>query len=186
MEDAGHHPWYIRLIFWLQTRHYGAPLNSAKIWATSPRVFLGLSHLYSALDRTSSPLSPALRSLVIVRVSQLNGCAFCIDLNTSVLLKRGVSLEKALALHAWSQSTLFSPLERDALSYSESVTRGVPIDAHVKERLTRDLAETGLVELTALIAFQNMSTKFNNAFDVAPQGFCPVLIPPTQGEEHRP
>ncbi|MBI4274816.1 MAG: carboxymuconolactone decarboxylase family protein, partial [Rhizobiales bacterium] len=45
-----------------------------------------------ALDRRSSPISPALRSLITVRVLQINHCAFCIDINSATLLKRGVSM----------------------------------------------------------------------------------------------
>lgn len=51
-------PWYVRIIFWLQRRHYGEVLNSARLWAKSPRVFLGLSFLYGALDRKTSPYIP--------------------------------------------------------------------------------------------------------------------------------
>lgn len=175
MKPQGKAPWYVRLIFWLQARTYGAVLDSGRVWATSPRVFLHLSLLYGALDRKGSPISPSVRSLVIVRVSQLNGCAFCVDLNTSILIKRGVPLDKALALSFWRDSPLFSDLERSILAYTESVTLGAgDRDPALQTHLTDAFGEVGLVELTALIAFQNMSTKFNNAFGIAPQGFCAV------------
>ena len=64
----------------------------------SPMVFTAVAMLYGALDRRSSPLSPALRSLVTVRVSQINHCAFCVDINSATLAKRGVSMEKIDAL----------------------------------------------------------------------------------------
>lgn len=65
-----------------------------------PRLFLGVAFLYGMIDRRSSPLRPALRSLVTVRVSQINHCPFCVDLNSATLLKRGVSRNKIAALHA--------------------------------------------------------------------------------------
>lgn len=116
------YPWYVRIIFWLQRRHYGEVLNSALVWAKSPKVFLALSHLYGALNRKKSPISPEMRSLIIVRVSQLNGCEFCVDLNSFVLLKRGISLEKIKALNNWKNSMLFNDCEKTTLEYTESVT----------------------------------------------------------------
>jgi alkylhydroperoxidase family enzyme len=80
-----HHrfPWYVRIFFWNQKRRYGQVLESARLWARTPKVFLALALLYGALDRRGSPIEPALRSLVTVRVSQINGCCFCVDLNSS-------------------------------------------------------------------------------------------------------
>lgn len=175
MNNKIKYPWYVRLIFWLQKRKYGEVLKSAKIWAKSPRLFLALSWLYASIDRKSSPISPVLRSLVIVRISQINGCFFCVDLNTSVLIERGVDLDKAQSLGHWPSSSLFSDKEKLVLEYAEAVTDSTQkINDHLKEELQKIFTEEELVELTALIAFQNMSTKFNNAFGIEPQGFCPI------------
>jgi len=169
------YPWYVKIIFWLQKRKYGEVLKSAIIWAKSPKIFLALSWLYGVLDRNSSPLSASLRSLVIVRISQINGCSSCIDLNTSVLLSRGISKEKALVLQNWRTSELFTNLEKVTLEYAEAVTdSSKKVKNELRSKIQGFFSETELVELTALIAFQNMSTKFNNAFGVEPQGFCSI------------
>ncbi len=168
-------PFYIRIIFWLQKRKYGEVLKSAAQWAKSPKIFLALSALYGVLDRKGSPISPSLRSLVLVRISQINGCYFCIDLNTSVMLSRGIEIEKALSLGNWKNSQLFSDFEKTALEYAEAVTDSSKIiGQELKDKIAKQFSETELVELTALIAYQNMSTKFNNAFGIEPQGFCPI------------
>lgn len=99
--------WVLRFIFWLQKRHYGRVLNSGLLWARSPKIFAALSFLYASLERKKSPIPRALRTLIFVRVSQINGCSFCVDLNTSVLLQRGVSLEKATALSSWKDKCVF-------------------------------------------------------------------------------
>ena len=167
------YPWYVRVIFWLQRRKYGDVLNSSRYWAQSPSVFLTLSLFYGTLDRKSSPISPAMRSLIIVRVSQLNGCSFCIDLNTSVLLERGLAVEKVQDLHRWRESFLFSDEEKVLLDYAEAVTNSKgDIGGHIKSQMVQHFTDKELVEITALIAFQNMSTKVNNAFGIDPQGFC--------------
>ncbi len=168
-------PWYLRPFFWSQKRKYGAVLDSALVWARAPKAFLGVAFLYGMIDRKSSPIEPALRSLITVRVSQLNGCRFCVDLNSATLLKRGVALEKVEALSNWQSSGLFDDRERAALEFAEAVTlHSNAIDESLSERVRRILDDDAVVELTALIAFQNLSSKFKAALGVPPQGFCHV------------
>jgi len=167
------YPWFIRLFFWKQQRTYGHILNPGLLWGRSPWVYAALALLYGALDRRFSPIAPALRSLVTVRVSQINHCAFCVDINSATLAKRGVSMEKVVAISNWRDNTLLEPEECLALEYSEAMTidsRGV--DENLRARLKQQWDDDTIVELTALIAFQNLSSKFNAALDVPPQGFC--------------
>jgi AhpD family alkylhydroperoxidase len=109
------HAWYLLPFFWDQRRKYGAVLDSALLWARSPRLFLGVALPYGMIDRKSSPIEPALRSLLTVRVSQINGCRFCADLNSATLLKRGASLEKLYTLDRWRESSVFDDRDRAAL-----------------------------------------------------------------------
>ena len=171
-------PWYVRVFFWMQKRHYGTILEPARLWARSPRVFVTLALLYGAIDRHSSPLEPALRTLVIVRVSQINWCPFCVDINSGVALKRGISEEKLSQLSSFEESDLYTGREKAALSYAEAVTHAdqAPTDGHFL-RLREHFDDDGIIELTGLIAFQNLSSKFNAALGVEPQGFCAVAPP---------
>lgn len=167
------YPWFIRLFFWRQSRAYGRILDPGLFWGRSPWVFAAVALLYGALDRRSSPIAPTLRSLVTVRVSQINHCAFCVDINSATLAKRGVSMDKIAALDAWRDSPLFQPEERLALEYAEAITiSGQEVDDLLRSRLKRQWDDDAIVELTGLIAFQNLSSKFNAALDVPPQGFC--------------
>jgi uncharacterized peroxidase-related enzyme len=172
-------PWYVRLFFWNQKRRYGAVLESARLWALTPKVFAALALLYGAFDRRSSPLEPALRTLITVRVSQINGCAFCVDLNSAVGLRRGIEPEKLAALSEFEASPSFSEREKAALAYAEAVTDSArqPTSAHF-ERLRAHFADDAIIELTGLIAFQNLSSKFNAALGVEPQGFCTLTPSP--------
>ena len=170
-------PWYLWPFFWNQQRKYRAVLDAARLWARAPKVFLGVAFLYGMIDRRSSPLPPVLRSLITVRVSQLNGCRFCVDINSATLLKRGVALGKLDALDVWQQSDLFSESERIALEYAEAVTlHSGAIEEDLTNRLKKHFEEDAIIELTALIAFQNLSSKFNSALGVPPQGFCRIHL----------
>ncbi|HHM05480.1 MAG TPA: carboxymuconolactone decarboxylase family protein [Gammaproteobacteria bacterium] len=175
-------PWYVRLFFWNQKRKYGAVLEPARLWGRSPKVFAALALLYGAFDRGSSPLAPALRTLVTVRVSQLNWCPFCVDINSATALKRGISDEKLAALAEFAGSDLYSGEEKAALAYAEAVTlSGRQVDAAMMDALRRHFDDDAIIELTGLIGFQNMSSKFNAALGVRPQGFCAIAPQPRPG-----
>jgi AhpD family alkylhydroperoxidase len=169
------YPWWMRPFFWNQKRRYGAVLEASLLWGRSPRLFAGVAILYGMINRGSSPISPALRSLVTVLVSQINNCSFCVDLNSATLLRRGVPGQKVEALSQWQKSDLFSAMERAALDYADAMTR---YDRGVDDAVFADLREhfndDAIIELTGLIAFQNLSSKFNSALAVPAQGFCPL------------
>ena len=173
-------PWYVKLFFCNQKRKYGTVLEPARLWGRSPKVFAALALLYGAFDRASSPLTPALRTLVTVRVSQINGCPFCVDINSATALKRGVSNDKLGALANYANSGLYSDEEKVALAYAEVVTYSdrQPTEEHF-EALRCHFDDEAIIELTGLIGFQNMSSKFNAALGVEPQGFCLIAPQPS-------
>jgi AhpD family alkylhydroperoxidase len=177
------YPWFLRIFFWNQTRKYGQALEPAMLWARSPKLFLGVAFLYGMIERRSSPIEPALRSLIMARVSQVNECRFCMDLNAATLLKRGASLEKVEALEDWRNSNLFGQREQVALEFAEAVTRSdLSVGDELIRRLKRHFDDDSVIELTGLIAFQNLSSKFNSALDVPAQGLCRLRRSATSGQ----
>ncbi|WP_207063105.1 carboxymuconolactone decarboxylase family protein [Motiliproteus sp. SC1-56] len=169
------YPWWLKPFFWSQKRRYGQVLKPGLLWARVPRLFAAVALLYGVLDRRRSPVDPVLRSLVTVRVSQINHCAFCVDINGATLARRAGTEDKVAALAGWRESTLFDARERAVLAYAEAMTyTDRDVGAGLVATLRNYFDDDGLVELTGLIAFQNLSSKFNAALDVAPQGFCQV------------
>jgi AhpD family alkylhydroperoxidase len=77
-----------------------------------------------ALDRAvgESPIDPLLWELVKIRASQLNGCAYCIDMHTRDALAKGDTQRRLFALAAWRESPLFDERERAALALTDAVT----------------------------------------------------------------
>jgi AhpD family alkylhydroperoxidase len=109
----------------------------------------------------------------MVRVSQINWCSFCVDINSAALVRRSGSFEKVEKLSQWKASGLFDEKEKVVLEYTEAVTYSDQrVTDELTERLKKFFDENGIVELTGLIAFQNLSSKFNSALDVPTQGFC--------------
>jgi len=174
---AKRYPWYVRLILAAQRRKYGAELEPARLWGRLPRSFLFLTLLYRSLDRADSPIEPALRALVQVRVSRINGCGFCVDLNSAAALERTVTSEKLAALEDFERSPLYNERERAALAYAEAATDPARhVDDACFARLRARFGEREILELTALVAFQNLSSKFNAALGVPAQGFCTLPV----------
>jgi len=105
-----------------------------------------------------SGLPADLVELVYLRVSQINNCAYCLDMHTRDLLKKGVKVEKLALVQAWAEAgDLFSERERAALAWAETVTRvsktGIPDDAFQAARAAFE--EKELVDLTIAIGLMN-------------------------------
>jgi len=96
-----------------------------------------------------------------------------VDINSSMVLKQGASREKLDDLGNFQKSRLFTKKGKVALEYAEAITYS---DCKATDELFHMLkghyTDDKIVELTAVISFQNLSSKFNSAFDIAPQGFC--------------
>ena len=114
-----------------------------------------------------------MRALVMTRVSQQCDCAFCIDANSLRLAERSGSLDKVMSVQNWQAAECFDAQERAALAYADGMTATPPrIDDSLKTELKSHFNEKAITELTALIAFQNLSARFNAALDIPSQGLC--------------
>jgi AhpD family alkylhydroperoxidase len=119
-----------------------------------------------------SGLPAELVDLVYLRVSQINNCAYCLDMHTRDLIKRGVKIEKLALLQAWAEAgSLFSERERAALAWAETVTRvsqtGVPDEAFQTARAVFD--EKELVDLTIAISLMNTYNRLAISFRNTPR-----------------
>lgn len=120
---------------------------------------------------TATNLPAQLIHLVFLRVSQVNGCAHCIDLHSRDLLKGGMSVEKLVLVPVWHEAKhLFSDQERSALAWSEEVTRvsetHVSDEAYAAASATFD--EKDLVDLTTAIAAMNAFNRMGVSFRLKP------------------
>lgn len=119
-----------------------------------------------------SGLAPVLVDLVYLRISQINNCAYCLDMHTRDLLKKGQAIEKLTLLQAWREAgTLFDERERAALAWAESVTcvaqTGIPDSDYEAARAVFD--ERELVDLTIAIGLMNTYNRMAIGFRNTPQ-----------------
>ncbi len=133
----------------------------------SPEGYKALGGVYLAIQNSGLPRQ--LVNLVYLRVSQINGCAYCIDMHSRDLLKSGLAVDKLVLVPVWREAgELFSKRERAALAFAETVTRvaetGVPAadyDAAAAEFSDKELAD--LVYAIALMnAFNRLGITFRS------------------------
>lgn len=157
----------------MQEKHFGAVLNPTRWWGRFPYLFWLVALFVGFLERRRAGIDPVVRSLVMTRVSQQCCCEFCIDANSLRLAERSGSMEKVLAVANWPEETLFCAKEQAALAYADAMTATPPqISDELKDELKKHYDEKAITELTALIAFQNLSARFNAALDIPAQGLC--------------
>ena len=136
----------------------------------SPAGATALGQVYGYVAH--SGLEPVLVDLVYLRVSQINGCAYCLDMHTRDLIKKGVSIDKLALVQAWREAgKLFSDRERAALAWAETVTQvahtGVPdADFHAASAV---FDEKELVDLTFAIGLMNTYNRLAISFRNQPE-----------------
>ncbi len=134
---------------------------------TSPQVYEAMM----GLERTvaSAGLDSRLVRLVKLRVSQINGCAYCIELHVEEALAAGEALPRIYFLDAQADAPVYSAAERAALGFAEAVTRldgGVGDDVYAEAR--RHFSEPELASLALAVVAINGWNRLNVAFRVAP------------------
>ncbi|MEB7640078.1 carboxymuconolactone decarboxylase family protein [Acinetobacter pittii] len=129
-----------------------------------------LGGVYSYVMQSGLPTE--LVELVYLRISQINNCAYCLDMHTRDLIKKGVAIEKLALVQAWQEGGhLFDERERAALAWAESVTKvsttGVPDDVYQLAHSVFE--EKELVDLTIAISLMNAYNRMAISFRNPPQ-----------------
>lgn len=137
----------------------------------SPEMFKNLIELGNLLKKSS--IEESIQHLIKIRASQINGCAFCLDMH---IKQATIGGERPLRIHhlaAWRESTLFSPRERASLAWTEVLTQlpaqGVPDDLY--ERVRGQLSEKEISDLSFAVASINAWNRINIGFKIVPGSY---------------
>ena len=149
-------------------------------YAASPAGMKALGAVYGHVRQSGLPAR--LVDLVLLRVSQINGCAYCIDTHSRDLLKGGLPVEHLVLIPVWPEAgSIFDEQERAALAWAEVVTRlgdrGVLDDAYDAAAAT--FAEKQLVDLTIAISLMNAYNRVAISFRATPTALAAWSIPQT-------
>jgi AhpD family alkylhydroperoxidase len=135
----------------------------------SPETYKAFGAVYASILKGSLPKD--LVNLIYLRISQINGCAFCIDMHTRDLIKSGLSVEKLALVAVWRDGgSLFTTRERAGLAWAETVTRvsetGVPDGEY--DAATAEFTDRELTDLTYATALMNAFNRFGISFRSTP------------------
>jgi AhpD family alkylhydroperoxidase len=148
-----------------QRMHYGKAF---------PEGIQALTNLGKAIS--ASGLEPSLLELVKIRASELNGCAFCIDMHTKDARAGGETEQRLYALTAWRETPFYTARERSALAWTEAITNIQ--QGHAPDFLYNDalaaFGEEGLAKLTLAITYINAWNRIAIAFRSEPGTYQPA------------
>jgi AhpD family alkylhydroperoxidase len=115
-------------------------------------------------------LEPSLIGLVKMRASQINGCAFCLDMHSHDARRDGETEQRLYLLDAWREVPFYSPRERAALAWTEALTRIAETHAPDEDyaELRRRFSEREVVDLTTLIGLINLWNRVSIGFRSQP------------------
>jgi AhpD family alkylhydroperoxidase len=135
----------------------------------SPAAYQAVAALQTYVDH--SGLDAKLRDLIKIRVSQINGCAFCLAMHTRDARKTGETDERMHLLAAWREAPIYSARERAALAWVEAITLVTQghVPDEVFEAVRKQFSEKEIVDLTAAAAAINTWNRIAIAFRVPPQ-----------------
>ncbi|HEX2315026.1 MAG TPA: carboxymuconolactone decarboxylase family protein [Thermomonospora sp.] len=157
---------------WLTRRRFGAALDPARVMGHHRKVSTAYAMLELRVARWNR-VEHRYKDLAVMAAAVKIGCSWCVDFGTWEAHLHGVSLEKVRAVPHWRDSDLFTPEERLVMEYAEAMTEDPP---GVTDDLVGALRRHGfddemLVELTMIVAVENLRSRFNAAAGLTAQGF---------------
>jgi AhpD family alkylhydroperoxidase len=173
-----------RLAEWYARRTYGAVPDPLPAMAHNPRVLVSDLRFEASLARWDR-LDPTLKALAVMASAVDIGCSWCVDFGYWTSTQRGVDRAKLRAVPHWRDSDAFTDLERRVMAYAEAVTATPPaVTDEMVAGLRERMDDAELVELTMMVAVENVRSRFNSALGLTSQGFrdrCEVPAePPTR------
>lgn len=131
--------------------------------------FKAMYHL--AMYLAKSPIEESLLNLIYFRVSQINGCAYCLDMHSKDLRAKGETEQRLYVLNAWREAPFYTKRERAALAWAEALTtiNGGSVPDQIYDEACNQFSDIELIDLTFAITAINSYNRVNIAFG-APVG----------------
>jgi len=147
----------------------GKLINLYRVLLNSPTVAAGWLDFNSTI-RYKTSLDAALREMIILRVSLLNGAEYQARIHgASHALKAGLTKEQIAALADWQNSSLFTPAQRAALAWTDAMTRDIEVPDALHTELQQHFDHQAVVEISVLAGAYNMHTRVARALRIEPE-----------------
>lgn len=169
-----------RLAYRYARRRFGQVPTPFAVWRHHPGLFWTNAATESAVERVATTLPAELRELAVHRVAARIACSWCVDFGSMLAQREGhdVARLRRAGDVAAVDDPAFDETERLVLAYADAMTAtpSAVTDEQVAA-LDAVLGHAGLVELTHLVALENLRARFNSALGIGEQGYCPVPPP---------
>lgn len=153
-------------------RMLGRVPSSLGVFWHNQKVLMDVSAVGSKVKRWDT-CDEQLKSFAHMAVASRVGCTWCLDFNYFEAHNLNLDMTKAREIPRWRDADGFTPLEREVLAYAEAMTETEPtVTDEMVASLRTQLGDAALVELTAVIAFANFTTRPNVALGIESDGFA--------------
>ena len=153
-------------------RTLGQVPTSIGVYWHNRRVFTDMAAVGGKVKKWDA-CDEQLKSFAHMAVASRVGCTWCLDFNYFEAHNNDLDMAKAREIPRWHHSDVFSPLEREVLAYAEAMTETEPtVTDEMVASLRSRLGDSALVELTAVVAFANFTTRSNVALGIESDGFA--------------
>ena len=147
----------------------GKLINLYRVLMNSPVIAVGWLD-FNTVVRYKTSLDAALREMIILRVSLLNGAEYQAKIHgASHALQAGLSAEQIAALGHWQDSPLFSSSQRAALAWTDAMTRQIDVPDALHDDLKQHFNDQAITEITVLAGAYNMHTRVARALRIEPE-----------------
>jgi alkylhydroperoxidase family enzyme len=154
------------------TKVLGQVPSSLGVYWHNQKVLMSMSGLGGKLKKWDA-CDEQLKSFAHMAVASQVGCTWCLDFNYFEAHNKNLDMDKAREIPRWRESDVFTPLEREVLAYAEAMSETEPtVTDEMVASLRTQLGDAALVELTAVIAFANFTTRPNVALGIESDGFA--------------
>jgi alkylhydroperoxidase family enzyme len=160
-----------RFAEWYSRRSWGVVADPLAAMGHNPRVLLTDARFETSLARWKK-LDPTLKALAEMTAAVSIGCSWCVDFGYWNSTQEGVDPAKIRDVPRWRDSDVYTDLERQVMAYAEAMTMTPPtVTDEMVAGLRRELDDAELVELTMMVAVENVRSRFNSALGLTSQGF---------------
>ncbi|MGA8245283.1 MAG: carboxymuconolactone decarboxylase family protein [Nocardioides sp.] len=155
----------------LAKRTLGQVPTSLGVYWHNQKVLMGMASAGGKIQKWDA-CDEQLKSFAHMAVAAQVGCSWCLDFNYFEAFNKSLDMVKAREIPRWHESDVFSPLEREVLTYAEAMTVTEPVVSdELVASLRQQLGDAAVIELTAVIAFANLTTRSNVALGIESDGF---------------
>ena len=156
----------------VSARMFGqVPESLGVMWHHLPVLKAGMR--YGQKLQSWDECDEGLKSFAHMAVASLVGCTWCLDFNYFMAGNHGLDVDRAREIPRWRESEVFTPLERQVLEYAEAMSQTPPtVTDELVAGLQEALGAPGLIELTSVIGYANLTTRSNVALGIESEGFA--------------